>query len=343
MVNNGHFDFGKVIFGIISVVILSAGLYITSFYVKTPKIISKDYAVESQGPILAMSPNMVSTTPGQTFQIGLILDTKSSTASAVQLEVAFDPGIVKANSVVIGSFLPVILRQATIDNSKGLIDLTLGCRPTEPKIGIGQLASISFTALSSGDININYTDKSQLAVIGLSTNGLSSSTGVRVVTVVPTTKISISPIPILTNTALPTPSPTLTPIATDGSTVEVYAAGQMGGGKYPNMQLLIDKEIVLEAFGVAGNPASRQFIKYTYHSPLKIIPKQIRVRFTNDYHNFRSGSDRNLMVDKIVIDKVSYQSEAQNVYSTGSWSKSLGCRPGRKQSEWLNCNGYFQY
>lgn len=53
--------------------------------------------------------------------------------------------------------------------------------------------------------------------------------------------------------------------------------------------------------------------------------------------------DRNLIVDKINIDGKDYQSEAATTYSLGSWAPSDGCKAGFKKSEWLHCNGYFEY
>jgi len=51
-----------------------------------------------------------------------------------------------------------------------------------------------------------------------------------------------------------------------------------------------------------------------------------------------------LVVDKIVIDGTTYQSEVGNTESYGSWNQSTACAQGYKNSEWLSCpNAWFEY
>ncbi|MCA9136824.1 MAG: DUF4347 domain-containing protein [Planctomycetales bacterium] len=70
---------------------------------------------------------------------------------------------------------------------------------------------------------------------------------------------------------------------------------------------------------------------------------QVRVVFTNDLYQPEIGIDRNLRVDKITIDGVIYETEAPEVYSTGTWLPADGIVPGYRQSHTLHTNGYFQY
>ncbi len=56
-----------------------------------------------------------------------------------------------------------------------------------------------------------------------------------------------------------------------------------------------------------------------------------------------NGIDHNLRVDYIVIDGQVYQTEAPNVFSTGTWLASDGVQPGFRQQDTLHANGYFQY
>lgn len=60
---------------------------------------------------------------------------------------------------------------------------------------------------------------------------------------------------------------------------------------------------------------------------------QVTVQFTND------GGARDVQVDYITIDGVTYQSENQAT-NTGVWQNNT-C--GGSNSEWLNCNGYISY
>jgi hypothetical protein len=158
--------------------------------------------------------------------------------------------------------------------------------------------------------------------------------------------VNPTPTPLPTPTVIPTrvPTPTPLPTPTVGSIIKIYAAGTPAQGVYPTMQLVLAGKIAKSFSNINGNPFVRPFREYTYTIPVpvKITPDQVRVAFTNDYYG-GSGQDRNLIVDKINIDGVDYQSEASTVFSTGSWDPANGCSPGKKQTEWLVCNGYLEY
>ncbi len=70
---------------------------------------------------------------------------------------------------------------------------------------------------------------------------------------------------------------------------------------------------------------------------------QIKIAFVNDIHDSKNNEDRNLRVDKIIIDSQLLESENEKIYSVGSWDSNVGCKGGNKKSEILYCNGYFQY
>jgi hypothetical protein len=166
----------------------------------------------------------------------------------------------------------------------------------------------------------------------------------------PTPLVIPTPIVSPTPTLRPTPSPTISPISTPtpvttGSVIKIYAAGTAADGIYPNMQLILAGRPSKTFNDVRGNPTTRAFNEYTFvvPVPVKISREQVRVAFINDRYT-GSGNDRNLVIDKINIDGVDYQSEGPTIYSTGSWNSSLkACSPGRLQSEWLLCNGYLEY
>jgi hypothetical protein len=167
-------------------------------------------------------------------------------------------------------------------------------------------------------------------------------------TVIPTVLPTPTPTKIITPTpkptSTPTPVPTNTPIPTSstGSTITVYAAGTQANQVYPTMRLLINNTVVQTWKGIKGDAANGVYQAFSYQTSGTILPKQIKVQFTNDLY-VGSGNDRNLRVDKITINGVDYQTEASTVKSTGSWDPTNGCSIGNKQSEWLQCNGYFQY
>lgn len=334
---------------IISSVIFLLIIFYTLSLIKNPVKIQEKDALEASGPVLSMSPLMIATRIGESFNVDLILDTKAEITSAVDLTINYDKTVLKVNSITKGDFLPVVLRQGAIND--GVITIALGVEPISPKQGIGKVATISFTAIANGDINISYNNQSQVAVLSQTSSFLSSFTGCNIVVATPQPTLTPTPI-IPTNTPSPTPTnipiipsstsvpqPSPTPIV---NIIKIYAAGTKANNGYPNMKLIVNDQVVLEAFGVRGNPSLRRFVKYTYYSPVKVNPNQIKIKFTNDSYK-PPYEDRNLMVDKINVDGIDYQTEAPTTYSIGSWNQSNSCAPGYKQSEWLHCNGEFKY
>jgi len=84
--------------------------------------------------------------------------------------------------------------------------------------------------------------------------------------------------------------------------------------------------------------------EYTYNSPESIgSGSVVKVAFINDSNDKQNG-DRNLKVNKIEIDGVTYQAENPSVYSVGGWAnKREGCSKGYLQTQWLYCDGYFRF
>jgi len=123
------------------------------------------------------------------------------------------------------------------------------------------------------------------------------------------------------------------------SMVTIYASGQTNEEA---MQLQVDGQVVQTWPNVGGSVANRQFQAFSYSSSTPLTADRIRVAFTNDLY-VPAGKDRNLLVDRIVIGSTTYQSEASNVFSTGTWLPQDGIQPGFRQSEMLHSNGYFQY
>lgn len=129
--------------------------------------------------------------------------------------------------------------------------------------------------------------------------------------------------------------------APQGSELRIFAAGQPAQGIYPTLELAYGSSIAKVFTGVQGDYAGRIFQELTYVSDTKLDLAQLQIRFTNDA--MVDGEDRNLHIDKIVLDGVVYEAEGPSVYSIGSWNSATGCEGGYKSSETLSCNGYFSF
>ncbi|TWU43605.1 Inner spore coat protein H [Rubripirellula tenax] len=121
--------------------------------------------------------------------------------------------------------------------------------------------------------------------------------------------------------------------------ITIRAAGARGE---ETMLLQIDGATVATYNNVGGNIAAREYQSFTYNAN-GIDADRIRVAFTNDLYDPANGIDRNLRVDNITVDGVTYETEAPEVYSTGTWLAADGIVPGFRQKETLHGNGYFQY
>lgn len=121
--------------------------------------------------------------------------------------------------------------------------------------------------------------------------------------------------------------------------IQVYAAGDMGDEV---MQLQIGEEVV-QSWSMEGtDAASRLFGEFNVAID-NVAIDDIRINFINDLWDPAAGIDRNLRVDRIVVDGVTYQTEDPQVFSTGTWLPDDGIVPGYRQSEYLNGSGYLQY
>ncbi len=149
----------------------------------------------------------------------------------------------------------------------------------------------------------------------------------------------------LTVTALPGagfaeatwPAPTATSTCSSGgpnnNQVQIIARGQDGR---ETMKLRIAGTVVKawENIGTA-------FTTFTYTHTSPVTANDIRVRFTNDFYDATAGVDYNLIVDKIVLGGVEYETEHPTVVSKGNANNCSII--ANYENEKLACNGYFQY
>ncbi len=125
---------------------------------------------------------------------------------------------------------------------------------------------------------------------------------------------------------------------TEPTTITIYAAGSTNTER---MELQIDGATVRTWNNIGGNDQAAQYVAYTATVNGPITADQVRVAFTNDL--FTETVDRNLRVDRIVIDGIDFETEAPSVYSTGTYLEADGMVAGFRESEYLHGNGYFQY
>jgi glucose/arabinose dehydrogenase len=129
-----------------------------------------------------------------------------------------------------------------------------------------------------------------------------------------------------------------TPETGTGSLISILAASDLGSER---MELRINDQVVKSWAAVSPGAGPRTFQTYNFRANGVVTADQIKLAFTNDL--FLAGRDRNLRIDKIVLDGVVFEAEDATVFSTGSWKSTDGILPGYRESEYLNTNGFFQF
>jgi len=122
-------------------------------------------------------------------------------------------------------------------------------------------------------------------------------------------------------------------LAKASSTITIHARGNTGA---EDMTLTVNGQ-TLKSWSNIQLSDNYTTYQVTVNNQTKI--NSIRV-------NSISGQpwEHALIVDKIVIDGTTYQSEAGNTKSYGAWTESTKCAKGYKKSEWLSCpNAWFEY
>ena len=122
--------------------------------------------------------------------------------------------------------------------------------------------------------------------------------------------------------------------ASDTTTITVNAAGDEGTESFA---LQIDGQTV-----EIWDNISTSFTSYNHTASGTVTADQIRVVFLNDQFDPAQGIDSNLVVDNIVVDGVVFETEANNVFSTGTWLNNE-IVDGFGRGDTLHSNGYFQY
>lgn len=116
--------------------------------------------------------------------------------------------------------------------------------------------------------------------------------------------------------------------------IDIYA----GGDGSPSMSLLINDQVVKTFTKVKSDYRNRQFNKYTFRVAANLTVDHLKIAFVND------NGPNDLVVDKIIVNGIAYESEDPSTFSTGVWTNGK-CQKngGNFKKEIMHCNGYFKY
>ena len=123
------------------------------------------------------------------------------------------------------------------------------------------------------------------------------------------------------------------------STVEIFAAGSTG---QEDLVLFVNDQFAATFSSVGGDVEQRDFVRLTFETDEQLTPGDIGIGFANDAFDPSIGLDRNLLVDRIVVDGVTVQTEDASTFSTGIYRDGL-TGPGFFETEFFNINAIFSY
>ena len=158
------------------------------------------------GVTLALSPANKTATIGETFTLGITMNTDTDTVSAAELHLSYDPTAIEIVIFTTGTPLPIVLTPETHTN--GAISVTLGVQPTTPFKGANIVGTWTIKILTAKQSSMSITSDTQVAALGKTTNALVSSTGSTIVGISAPTNTLI-PTATSTPTIKPTPTPTI--------------------------------------------------------------------------------------------------------------------------------------
>lgn len=167
------------------------------------------------GASLSLVPATKDIKSGDTFQLGVMMNTSTDTVSAVDLSLSYDPNSVQISKFNKGTPLPIILVPEKYSN--GVATVTLGCQPTSPYKGTAVIGTYEVKILNSTNSEIKILRSTIVTGIGKKENILATvvntslnGTGV---------SANLTPTPTGSTTLITTTTPSITPMSTPTSSV----------------------------------------------------------------------------------------------------------------------------
>lgn len=125
------------------------------------------------GPTLSAQTSQATVTTGSEFTATILIDTKTYSVTAAELNISFPSDKLQAISITAGQFLPTVLVPGSTGSGVAQITVASG---TTAKQGTGTLATITFRALSSGVAQIGFSNSTLVAATGQAGNVVDTMT-----------------------------------------------------------------------------------------------------------------------------------------------------------------------
>jgi len=193
---------------VFKIIVILGGLLAAVYFIKT-SLDNRNRAAFS-GPSLSLNPARLTAPVGQTFSVGIILDTATDSVTATELHLSYDPTAIEIINFTNGTTFPSVLPPGE-SHGNGAFSVILG--NYSPFKGAVILCTLKIKILSLKSSAINFTSDTQIAAIDkngnpLPGNVLAGTTGAIINPAIasPTPTIKPTGTPKPTNTPIPTPT-----------------------------------------------------------------------------------------------------------------------------------------
>ena len=193
---------------VFKIIVILGGLLAAVYFIKT-SLDNRNRAAFS-GPSLSLNPARLTAPVGQTFSVGIILDTATDSVTATELHLSYDPTAIEIINFTNGTTFPSVLPPGE-SHGNGAFSVIPG--NYSPFKGAVILCTLKIKILSLKSSAINFTSDTQIAAIDkngnpLPGNVLAGTTGAIINPAIasPTPTIKPTGTPKPTNTPIPTPT-----------------------------------------------------------------------------------------------------------------------------------------
>lgn len=192
----------KTLFLIVTLAFITIGLIVLAVMPKQPKNEPTPQVQITPNPIqtiLTISSIPVAQSTPSAYITDVIINTGQSSVTSVQLELSYDPQVLKDVDIKTGSFfINPQVELKNIDEANGRISFALSTNDSLGALGQGILAKISFKTIKKNTpTSIDFLPKTQVKAIGISESVLKSTVGAT---------FNFSPTPTLIASPTATPS-----------------------------------------------------------------------------------------------------------------------------------------
>lgn len=208
--------------------------------------------------ILTFTPPTQEITPNTTFSVPIAITAGTTKVSAVEIEVIFDPAKLNLISVTQGTFLTNILSSPVITTGKVYFSYAVPPEMSGGKTGPGNLATLNFKALSTGQTNLVFGNNTLVAALGATSNVLKQASSIAL-TILSSSTPTPTPTPTITPSTIPSAIPSPLASATPSPTPTSNPADLVDTGDVTGDQVnLYDYNVFVINYDKTGTPG---FIK----------------------------------------------------------------------------------